>query len=71
MINWGKVKNKETEEEKANKKKIEAELAEVDLLSIRPLRAIATGRGTAEDEQTLLALELSAQNLRKDLKKQK
>ena len=64
MIDWGKVKNTDDEAAKEARKAIVAELLELDRLSIRSLRAIATGRGTQDDEQTLLALELRAQNLR-------
>jgi len=44
-------------------------LADLDIKSIRSLRAIASGKGTADDTRTLNDLETQAQALRAKLKK--
>lgn len=48
---------------------IRAELAEIDSLAVRPLRAIAAGTATDEDRARLAELETKADALRAELDK--
>ena len=52
----------------ARKSEILARLAEIDLESIRPLRAVLTEAATDFDTQKLTALESEAAELREELK---
>ena len=51
----------------ARRAEILAELAEIDRQSVRPLRAIAKGTATDEDQERLAGLEARAEELRAEL----
>lgn len=60
----------ESDEEKKAKRRagIIRELSEIDLKTVRPLRAIQSGAGTQDDIDMLSTLEQQAEELRAELK---
>lgn len=66
---WGYTEEEQQAKAKESRKKeIIAELAELDLKCIRPLRAIQAGTGTQDDEEKLAEIEDQAEQIRQQLK---
>ena len=67
---WGLTAEEVAEKEKeAHRKELMAQLDELDLKTIRSLRAIQAGTGTEQDEQKLAELEEQAAAIRAELGK--
>lgn len=47
---------------------IQTRLSEIDLATMRPLRALQLGEGTESDQQKLIELEAEAKTLREELR---
>ena len=64
--------NERDHETKTSRRKMEilTRLAELDIASIRPLRALKNGIATSFDENKLNEIEVEAEKLRNDLKRE-
>lgn len=72
MIDWSKMRTAEQLAEArqlAENSVIEAQLRELDIKSIRALRAVASGVATAQDMDVLRKSEAEAEALRSRVKK--
>lgn len=72
MIDWSQKKTVAAQKKAADDKenaKIVLELANIDLQSVRSLRAFVTGTATPADEQKLAELEAKAAAARARMKK--
>ena len=66
---WGYTAEETTEQQKqAYKKELIQQLDEIDLKTIRSMRAIQAGTGTKADEEKLAELESQAAQIRQELK---
>lgn len=65
---WGYTEEEIQEQEKQNLiNQLIQQLEEIDLKTVRPLRAIQSGQGTQEDHNKLLELEQQAENIRRQI----
>lgn len=69
MIDWSKVQTAARRESDRISAEAEAKLLELDMKSLRALRAVATGTATQQDMDSLRANEAEAAVLRTKVKK--
>ena len=66
---WGSTEEEIQEQEKQNQiNELIQQLDDIDLRTVRPLRAIQSGQGTEEDQQMLNELETQAEEIRQQIR---